>query len=160
MSRLYFSYGANLNVDNMKFRCPQAERVGNLKLPDFRLVFRGVADIERHNGGSVEGLIWKITDDCENSLDVFEGYPYLYRKEFFVVKMPNGDVEDVMYYKMNKNGYSMPSTGYFNTIYQGYDANGLEKRCLHNARSHSKTQHGTVRTDGHDWDDILQMEGE
>lgn len=157
--RLYFAYGANLNIENMAMRCPQAKKIGNLKLPDYRLVFRGVADIERHHNGNVEGLIWDITQDCEDALDCFEGYPYLYRKESFIVKMPNGDIEDVMYYKMNKNGYSVPSPCYFNTIYQGYYENYLDKSCLHNARSHSKKHHGTVRSDGYDWDDILQMEG-
>lgn len=156
--RLYFAYGANLNIENMAMRCPQAKRIANLNLPDYRLVFRGVADIEKHLNGSVEGVLWDITQDCEDALDCFEGYPYLYRKESFVVRMPNGDIEDVMYYKMNRNGYSMPHTSYLNTILEGYHSNKLDKSCLHEARLHSHKNHGTVHSDGYDWDDILQME--
>ena len=123
--KLYFAYGANLNIPNMAYRCPKAKRVGNLELPDYRLVFKGVADIETAPYNKVLGVLWDVTDECEKSLDIFEGYPNLYRKEWFAVKMQDGSVEDVMYYKMNREGYALPSEAYFKTIESGYHQNKL-----------------------------------
>ena len=87
MIRLYFAYGANLNVEHMEYRCPKAKPICTMNLPEWRLVFRNVADIEPAKGQSVSGLLWTITDDCEKALDIFEGYPHLYRKEYFMIKL-------------------------------------------------------------------------
>ena len=122
----YFGYGANLNVGNMLFRCPNAKPVVKMVLPNYRLVFRGVADIEPAKGEEVQGAIWTITDKCEKALDRFEGFPHLYRKEYFTIKMTGqlaedfGKTADVMYYTMNSREYDFPTQGYYSTIYQGY----------------------------------------
>ena len=41
--RYYFAYGSNMNLGQMRFRCPDAEVVGNVRLEDYRLAFRGRA---------------------------------------------------------------------------------------------------------------------
>jgi gamma-glutamylcyclotransferase (GGCT)/AIG2-like uncharacterized protein YtfP len=127
---LYYAYGANTNIKNMEYRCPNATLVGNLVLPDWKLVFRGVADIERSPDRKVLGILWDITEDCERALDIFEGYPNLYRKEYFDVKIGvdiDGEViEQVMFYKMNRQGYGLPSESYFRTIESGYRQNKLD----------------------------------
>lgn len=133
-TKYYFAYGANTNNDNMEYRCPLAINQGKLILPDFRLVFRGVADIEPHAGSSVQGVMWEITEDCEMSLDIFEGYPHLYRKESFPAKHKLfGTVFDIMYYKMNSNDLGKPTAGYYSTIYQGYRDNKLDTKFLNQA---------------------------
>lgn len=127
---LYFAYGANTNIDNMNNRCPNAELVGSIVLPDYRLVFRGVADIEFSIGAEVQGVLWDITDVCEAALDIYEGFPTLYRKESFSVK--NQDlIEDVMFYTMNRSNYALPSNNYFMTIHDGYLQNDLQLRPLY-----------------------------
>ena len=128
---LYFAYGANTNIDGMAYRCPAAKLVGTIALPDYRLVFRGVADIEWKQGEQVHGVLWDITEQCEKSLDRFEGFPTLYGKGYFPVKLENGDVLDVMFYKMNRGGYALPSEHYFNTIKEGYRANSLPSKALY-----------------------------
>ena len=45
--RYYFAYGSNLNLKQMETRCPNAELVSAAELEGFKLVFRGVLDIER-----------------------------------------------------------------------------------------------------------------
>lgn len=129
---LYFAYGANLNIDNMEYRCPQARRIRNFDLTGYRLVFKGVADIEVAPHNKVQGVLWKITDDCEESLDIYEGYPRLYRKEWFSIEMEDEKVDDVMYYKMNREGYARPSKHYFDCIKQGYIQNSLDTSLLWN----------------------------
>ena len=104
---LYFAYGANTNLQNMNARCPNAELVGTLVLPDYKLVFKSVADIEFAVGKEVQGVLWNITDICEEALDIYEGYPHLYRKETFDVKIIDR-IEQVMFYKMNRSNYALP----------------------------------------------------
>ena len=102
-------------------------------LPDYRLVFRGVADIEPANYNQVQGVLWDITSECENSLDIFEGVASgLYRKEYFCIKI-GGKVEEVMFYKMNSDGYADPSKHYFDGIHDGYKQNNLDDTFLFNA---------------------------
>ena len=41
--RYYFAYGSNMKLGQMRLRCPDAEVVGNVRLEDYRLAFRGRA---------------------------------------------------------------------------------------------------------------------
>jgi gamma-glutamylcyclotransferase (GGCT)/AIG2-like uncharacterized protein YtfP len=125
---LYFAYGANTNIESMDMRCPDANLIGAIALPNWKLVFKSVADIELSPNKMVHGVLWDITDDCERSLDYFEGFPHLYRKEYFEVKLKvNGieKVETVMFYKMNRSEYYPPSDFYFRTIEEGYIQNKI-----------------------------------
>lgn len=73
--RYYFAYGSNMNLGQMRFRCPDAEVVGNVRLEDYRLAFRGrapgngVATVLPEKGSCVDGVLWKITEACEKNLD-------------------------------------------------------------------------------------------
>ena len=70
----YFAYGSNMNLDQMAYRCPAASVVENVKLEGYRLIFCGrgkgcgVATILPEEGSQVEGVLWKITPECEKSL--------------------------------------------------------------------------------------------
>lgn len=116
--RLYIAYGSNLNLEQMKHRCPTAEVVGMAELRDWRLWFRGgersaVATIERGKGSKVPVLIWRIQPRDEVALDHYEGFPFLYRKETLRLTMGSKRVR-AMVYIMNEAGhpYNTPSTGY------------------------------------------------
>ena len=78
---LYLAYGSNLNVKQMEIRCPRAKIMGSFLLPNYKLVFRGVADIEESEGDYCPVGLWKITRKCLGALDRYEGYPTLYRRE-------------------------------------------------------------------------------
>ena len=130
---LYFSYGSNLNKGQMSIRCPNAMPLGTFMLKDWRLVFRGVADIEPHKGGILPVGAWSLTDKCELALDVYEGYPRLYTKKWF-----NIEGKRYMTYVMNRGGISRPSKGYVETIRQGYHDFGLNPAFLTEAIQHSQ----------------------
>jgi len=123
---LYFAYGSNLHKDHMSQRCPLAEPVGRLVLPNWRLAFRGVADIEVCHRDRVEGGLFAITPQCERMLDLYEGWPTLYRKEFFLVKTGGGKVEPVLFYKMNSGGVAPPGDMYLKVIMRGFADFGLD----------------------------------
>ena len=93
--KLYFAYGSNINLEQMAYRCPAAEAVGPVILENYELLFRGntkgngVATIAHKEGCRVHGLLWRITPACEQSLDLYEGYPRLYEKEPVTVRDNN-----------------------------------------------------------------------
>lgn len=126
--KLYFAYGANLNRDNMAWRCPDAVTVQPFYLLDWRLAFSGVATIQPRPGDRVPGALWAISDADEQALDIFEGWPSLYRKE--TVRQ---DSIDFMVYVMNSDPPAEPSGGYVATIAQGYQDWGLDLGCLDRA---------------------------
>jgi gamma-glutamylcyclotransferase (GGCT)/AIG2-like uncharacterized protein YtfP len=145
----YFAYGSNLHVPQMERRCPDAIPVASCKLPRWRLVFRGVADIERgKKSDAVSGAIYKISERDERALDSYESFPHLYRKEYFDAKLDDGTIISVMFYKMNANDYGQPSKGYFDTIADGFIHWGLNTRRLETALRWIEKRGGTVEIDG------------
>ena len=91
--RYYFAYGSNMNLEQMKYRCPVAEVVENVRLENYRSGIsrkgpgNGVATVLPEKGSCVEGVLWKITEACEKNLDFYEGFPSFYGKESIRVKI-------------------------------------------------------------------------
>ena len=80
MKRYYLAYGSNLNVRQMKMRCPKATILGTAKLKGWELLFKGsktgsYLTIEENENGSVPVVIWEVTPSDEKALDRYEGYP-------------------------------------------------------------------------------------
>jgi len=50
-TKIYAAYGSNMNLKQMKKRCPKAKVIGKGELHDYKLTFRGkqtgVANVER-----------------------------------------------------------------------------------------------------------------
>ncbi len=142
--RLYIAYGSNLNLQQMKHRCPTAEVMGTSILRNWRLWFRGenghaVATVEREQGCEVPVLVWRIQDQDEQALDRYEGWPHLYHKETLHLTM-NGRQVRAMIYIMNEAGhhYGIPSMGYLYTIIEGYQSAGFDSKTLVEAVYYSK----------------------
>jgi gamma-glutamylcyclotransferase (GGCT)/AIG2-like uncharacterized protein YtfP len=108
--------------------------LGPATIRDWRLVFRGVADIEPSQGASVQGALWSITPRCERALDRYEGYPRLYGKRH--TRRPGGG--RVMLYVMNDQDWiSTPGKHYLNVIREGYQDFGLDLEALMAAFDHA-----------------------
>lgn len=79
---LYFAYGSNMDLGQMKTRCPSVSFVGVARLADHRLAFTrrsvkrncGVADAVREHGHSVWGAVFRLSEVDVRSLDTSEGY--------------------------------------------------------------------------------------
>ncbi len=142
--KLYIAYGSNLNRRQMEMRCPTAAPLSIAVLADYRLMFRGgdgcaVATIEPAKDYGVPVVIWQIQPSDERSLDRYEGYPYLYRKEY--IKVPiNGTEQIAMVYIMNEEGhpYGTPSKHYYDVIMEGYGDFSLSPTVLKQAAKESK----------------------
>jgi gamma-glutamylcyclotransferase (GGCT)/AIG2-like uncharacterized protein YtfP len=126
MSKLYVAYGSNLNIIQMGWRCPDAKVVGLGKIIDYKLTFRRVATIEPEEKKEVRVAVWDVQDSDEKALDIYEGYPSLYRKEMIDVLMDNGKTIKAMVYIMNNGKPAMPSKSYLETIIRGYNDVGLD----------------------------------
>ena len=86
MKRYYIAYGSNLNIRQMRIRCPHARVIGTAVINDYELLFKGsrtgaYLTIEPKEGGEVPVAVWEVTESDEAALDRYEGNPVLYYKK-------------------------------------------------------------------------------
>lgn len=124
-----------MNLNQMAFRCPDAQVVDTVRLEGYRLAFcmngggHGVATILPEPDSFVDGVLWRISERDEQSLDLYEGFPRLYGKEPVTVVDPDGLKQEVMAYTMNspyKDVPALPSKSYLEGILNGCRQNGIE----------------------------------
>jgi hypothetical protein len=150
MTKTYLAYGANLNMANMKHRCPDAVHHGFNMLKEHRLVFKNVADIIPAPGFKVPVAIWTITEKCEKALDRFEGYrpdapdKGLYDKKYWADNK-------YMAYVMNRGQIEPPSCYYYDCIADGYDDFGIDHKYLIEALDHSHENDSGKRRASKQW---------
>lgn len=143
MKRIYGAYGSNLNVKQMKKRCPTAKVIGTTVINNYALVFRGskdaaVATLEPSPGSVVPIALWEIQAQDEYYLDRYEGYPDLYRKEMLDFNV-SSQVKEIMIYLMNEHyPYGIPSSSYINVIQEGYRDHGFDESILLDAVEQAK----------------------
>ena len=136
MSRYYLAYGSNLNVRQMRFRCPTALVVGKGVIKDYRLLFKGsktgsYLTIEKAKGYEVPVAVWKVDEACEESLDRYEGYPsFYYKKEieidFKSIKKGLPRHSKAFVYIMHvERELGIPSRGYVEVCLEGYRTFGF-----------------------------------
>lgn len=84
--RYYIAYGSNLNIRQMRMRCPHARVIGTAVIKDYELLFKGsltgaYLTIEPKKGGEVPVAAWEVTESDEAALDRYEGFPTFYYKK-------------------------------------------------------------------------------
>lgn len=127
---LYFAYGANISKRSMSHRCPNAKPIKSFYLLDWQLVFSNHATIIPAAGKAVAGCLWEITENCERSLDHFEGYPGYYNKKYLAQHGLS-----FMVYEMNLplNFKYAPDNSYVNLLQEGYNDWDLDPQYLDDA---------------------------
>ena len=121
MSRYYFGYGSNMNVEQMHDRCPNSTLKGTGQLSGWKFVIgpRGYASIEIVEGNVTYGAIWDLSEADEPVLDKCEGVSIgLYRKEKILVEFEGTSVECLVYIE-NETGHLASSEIYKNKILAG-----------------------------------------
>jgi hypothetical protein len=131
--RMYFAFGSNLNVRDMRHRCPGAVPHDSALVENGRLVFRGVADVACEMGYRVPVGVWKITPENERALDRYEGVGAGFYEKYDI---PYGDDKALIYF-MTAEGIFPPSQHYVDTIRQGYRDFGLDEKYLDAAVAHA-----------------------
>ena len=126
---LYFAYGSNLNHFQMKRRCKDSKFIKKINLKGYILNFRSkyrAADIEKKNNSIVPGGLYEISKSDEKKLDIYEDYPFLYKKYYFLYYG-----KKVMTYTMvNKTPFKFPTERYLNVVKRGYKDCKLDKKYL------------------------------
>lgn len=135
MKRKYIAYGSNLNVEQMKYRCPDSTVFCSGIIKDYQLLFKGSCTgnyltIEPAKGYEVPVVIWEVTEDCEHNLDAYEGWPRFYRKENIQVHTDDGIIKDAFAYIMNGHTLGAPTNHYFNVCLSGYKHFGFNPEIL------------------------------
>ena len=129
--RYYIAYGSNLNVEQMRHRCPDARVVGTATLEGWTLLFRGsktgsYLTIEPKEGSSVPVAVWEVSERDELHLDHYEGYPnFYYKKELTVcIKgIRTGKLRNrraFVYIMHEDRPLGQPSEYYLNVCARGY----------------------------------------
>ena len=149
----YFAYGSNLNQEDLdkwcknKGYCPiKFSSWKRAKLKDYALVFNvysnsrkcGVANIERKKGEVVEGVLFIITKEDLDKLDVKEGARGKKRKyehhKISVETEEGKEVKNVITYWVPKEkttqDFIKPSKEYLNIIIEGAERYGLSKEWI------------------------------
>ena len=130
----YLAYGSNLNLAQMKRRCPNSKPIATATLPNWELYFNLHADIRPQKGSSVLVGIWEIADEDWLMLDIYEGYPNYYKK----IQIGEYEGEPCIAYVMTDMKKDLcnckrPQTSYFKTIEQGYEDFGMDVEELYKA---------------------------
>ena len=139
----YVSYGSNMNIDHMAWRCPNTRKYGNGMLTGWKLVFNHHADIIEtgDRDDHVPVVVWTLDDEDDlAALDMYEGYPsYYIRCNIDVMMDDTYEMLEAMVYVMadSRKGVYPPEEDYLNIIKDGYIENGIDLQTLTDAAEFS-----------------------
>ena len=147
--RYYIAYGSNLNIRQMRMRCPSARIIGISEIPDYELLFKGsktgsYLTIEPKEGSRVPVAAWEVSAEDELALDRYEGFPtFYYKKEILlpIKGIRSGKIRrrNTFVYIMHEDRVlGVPSNFYMQTCLSGYNSFGFDPKFLHEAYDRSK----------------------
>lgn len=96
MHTLYFAYGSNLSLHQMKARCPSSTYIGVGILRGWTWIInaRGYANLVTASpleldtdNDLIYGLVYELPSDDELRLDGYEGVPWAYTKEVHPIEL-------------------------------------------------------------------------
>lgn len=139
--RYYIAYGSNLNVNQMRRRCPKATILGTASLKGWELLFKGSGTgsyltIEECEDGTVPVVIWEVSPTDEQALDRYEGFPgFYYKKEFRIqyrgiLTGRRKTVTAFAYIMHEDRPVGVPSPFYMRTCLEGYETFRFDRRIL------------------------------
>ena len=139
--RYYIAYGSNLNIRQMKRRCPGATILGTANLKGWELLFKGSGTgsyltIEECEGGTVPVVIWDVTPADEAALDRYEGFPsFYYKKELRLqykgIRTGKRRTVTAFAYIMHEDRpVGVPSQYYMATCMEGYETFRFDRKVL------------------------------
>jgi len=140
MKRYYLAYGSNLNVRQMKYRCPTAKIAGTAVIRDYELLYKGsktgsYLTIEKKKGGAVPVAVWEVTAADEHSLDIYEGYPNFYYKKNMKIRLSETRkmIDAFVYIMHEERRLGIPTPAYVSTCKFGYTIFGFDFKYLDEA---------------------------
>lgn len=147
--RYYIAYGSNLNLMQMKMRCPDALLLGTAELKGWELLFKGsktgsYLTIEPKENGIVPVAVWSVSPADERRLDCYEGFPNFYYKKDIRLQykgIETGKIRtvDAFAYIMHEDrSIGIPTRSYMQTCLEGYADLGFDEKYLLTAENNAK----------------------
>lgn len=123
----YFAYGSNMNLEQMKQRCPDARFLKRSYLKGYKFVYDGhsltrngaVANVVKFNKGVVWGALFEADNICIENLDRYEGYPTNYQKKSIEVKDDQDNKYQALIYLRKPQSEGTPSDEYRKIVLKG-----------------------------------------
>jgi len=141
------AYGSNMDLEQMAYRCPNAEIVGKGYIEGYRLMFKGsltgsYATIEPAEGYRVPVVLWAISKRDEKYLDRYEGFPTFYYKRTLPVQLTNvlggpPKVNGMVYIMDERRAHGIPTGEYFNLLAHAYRRFDFDDAILSDALEYS-----------------------
>lgn len=145
--KYYIAYGSNLNIMQMRYRCPAARIAGIAELHGYELLYKGsktgaYLTIEPKAGGIVPVAVWAVTAGDERNLDRYEGFPsFYYKKEFNLpikgIDGRNHRVTAFAYIMHEERKLGIPAWNYIECCKDGYKDFGFNPAYLDEAYDRS-----------------------
>ena len=156
MKRYYIAYGSNLNVRQMKMRCPKARVIGTAEIRNFELLFKesktgSYLTVEPKDVGIVPVAVWETTEADESALDRYEGFPIFYYKAEMtlpVKELTDGKTRNrkcYIYIMHEDRPVGVPSRYYVQTCIEGYRSFGFDTDILKQAVQNSRRLYNEKR---------------
>jgi cation transport regulator ChaC len=140
---LYFAYGMNTNVANMDKRTGMGpeQDLGAAILPGYQLEFKIYCDVVPADTDTW-GVLWRLTPEALEFLDVREGYPDVYTRSIIEVysREQSKLVSAWVYHMTPQRGASLapPPASYWTQVNQGYAEHGIPSEQLDLALARSQ----------------------
>jgi gamma-glutamylcyclotransferase (GGCT)/AIG2-like uncharacterized protein YtfP len=140
---LYFAYGANMERDAMRTRCPGAVALGTASLRGWRYVIaQGYGSLLPAAGARVHGVLWRLTPRDYAALNIFESLDSgLYRRTTLTVDGPDGPRRALVYLG-RRRGARRAMPGYQERLIVAATAWRLPARYVAELRRHAPGYRG------------------
>lgn len=133
--KIYFGYGRNANQEAMlsSRRCPNAQFMGPASLENYKFIIdeAGYASIVHETGSTVYGMLWAVSPEDFNRLDLREGLRIgNYRKDILSVTpfiRPFDNKFEAVVYISNRSLGNVPADGYIEEIIDGMISGGVSR---------------------------------
>ncbi len=154
--KYYIAYGSNLNVRQMRMRCPSAVILGTATLKGWELLFKGsltgsYLTIEENEDSYAPVLIWQVDEQDEANLDRYEGFPDFYYKKYIKVSYKGirtgkrRTVTAFAYIMHEDRPIGIPTVHYLRTCLEGYNTFHFDEKFLKEAYEKSLEVTGIER---------------
>ena len=169
--KLYFAYGSNLDLDDLRLWCKNENQPFPLKIGydvararalgvelsfSYRSSSRngGVLDLKEREGQVVDGMLFEVVEHGWEVLDRKEGAPHCYERVPVNVCCDNDEMATVSTYtvvpsRRDPDGYVRPTKDYMEIVRRGRQSFGLDVRQLelvHKGETPALPANGTKRT--------------
>jgi len=123
---LYFAYGHNTNIPELKNRVPDAKRIGRAVAPNQQLQLNHYTNIVAADGEKTYGVLWAMSDEGLKKLDYYEGDGKDYHHAVIEV-LYKGKLYKALTYVMilSRGDRKQPSQKYLKHVYDGYKMNQI-----------------------------------